>query len=83
MAQNRVNGAALRTIRERTPLTVAELADQITAAGVRVSRDHLYNIELGHKDGSMSLAVAASRVLMVPVTALLREPQGIAAGEAP
>jgi transcriptional regulator with XRE-family HTH domain len=73
MRQSRANGAAIRAIRGYAGLEVSEVAAAVRDLGVPCTRDHLYNIELIHKDASMKLLVALAKVLKVPVTALLRE----------
>jgi transcriptional regulator with XRE-family HTH domain len=62
----RINGEALRAIRERTGLTVSELARK---GGV--SQPHLSNIELGRRGGRPPIIRALADALGVPVGALL------------
>jgi hypothetical protein len=53
----------LRTIREAQGLTSPMLADRIKERGVKISADHLLNVELGYKKGSNALMVAWANVL--------------------
>jgi len=69
--QTPVNGTAIRVIRERTGLTVADVVGGLAANGLDVHADHLRNIELGHKQPSPKLLAALASVLHVPQTALM------------
>jgi transcriptional regulator with XRE-family HTH domain len=66
----RVNGAAIRAIRERSGLSGTALAEQ---AGIRQS--HLSNIEAGRRQPSEELAVSIARVLRSPLVAILADPE--------
>ena len=65
----KVNRHALRVIRERSGLSVSELARQ---AGT--SQPHLSNIERGRRSASPALVRQLAEVLKVPILALLGEP---------
>ena len=65
----KVNGHALRAIRERSGLSVSALARQ---AGT--SQPHLSNIEGGRRSASPALVRKLAEVLKVPVLALLSNP---------
>ena len=65
----KVNGHALRAIRERSGLSVSALARQ---AGT--SQPHLSNIEGGRRSASPALVHKLAEVLKVPVLALLANP---------
>ena len=65
----KVNGHALRAIRERSGMSVTELARQ---AGT--SQPHLSNIEGGRRSASPALVRQLATVLKVPVLALLGDP---------
>lgn len=67
----KVNGHALRAIRERSGMSVSELARQ---AGT--SQPHLSNIEGGRRSASPALLLQLAEVLKVPVLALLADPDG-------
>lgn len=74
MALDRANGIAIRVIRERTEMTVAQLVEAIREDGIDVHPDHIRNIELGHKHPSPKLLAAIARALRVPKVALLADP---------
>lgn len=76
MPATRINGQALRIIRERSGVTVADLVEAVREEGLDVHPDHLRNIELGHKQPSPKLLTAIARGLKVPVVALLVDPEG-------
>lgn len=65
----KVNGHALRAIRERSGMSVSELARR---AGT--SQPHLSNIERGRRSGSPALVCQLAEILKVPVLALLGDP---------
>lgn len=65
----RINHSALRAIRERSGLSVTELAE---LAGIRQA--HLSNIEAGRRQCSELTGVALARELKVPITAILSDP---------
>lgn len=67
----KVNGHALRAIRERSGMSVSELARQ---AGT--SQPHLSNIEGGRRSASPALLRQLAKVLKVPLPALLADPDG-------
>lgn len=64
-----INPVALRTIRQRSGLTVTALAE---AAGIRQA--HLSNIESGRRRPSPELALALAEALQVPLMAILASP---------
>lgn len=74
MATTRVNGAAIRVIRERSDMSVKDLVDALAADGVKIHRDYLYNIELGRKQPSEKVTGAIARALRCPRIALLADP---------
>lgn len=74
MAHGRVNGAAMRIIRERSELSVADVVDAVREDGIDVHPDHIRNIELGYKQPSPKLLAAIARALKVPKVALLCDP---------
>lgn len=65
MSSVKINPDALRAIRERTGLSVAELARQ---AGME--RSTLSKIEHGERHGTPAQIVTLARVLDVPTTAI-------------
>lgn len=68
-----LNPYALRTIRQRSGMSVTSLAD---AAGIKQA--HLSNIEAGRRKASPAVIVALARALKVELPAILRDP-GVAA----
>lgn len=74
MQRDRINGTALRVIRERSDLSVRDLVEAIREEGIDVHADHLRNIELGHKQPSPKLLGAIAAALKVPRVALLASP---------
>ena len=48
----------LRSIRQLRGLTCTALAERLEERGVKVDRNHILSVELGHKRGSNSLIVA-------------------------
>lgn len=74
MAIGWFNGPAARVIRERSEVTVKELAEAIREEGIDVHQDHIRNIELGYKQPSPKLAGAWARALKVQKIALLSTP---------
>ena len=48
----------LRSIRQLRGLTCTSLAERLAERGVKVDRNHILNVELGHKRGSNALLVA-------------------------
>lgn len=73
MPSDRINGAALRAIRERSDLTIDTFAALLRDAGARVNAAHISNIEAERRGASPALLAAMARVLRVPKVALLRE----------
>lgn len=73
MPITRVNGAAIRVIRERSDMTVADVVEAMKATGVEIHPDHLRNIELGNRQPSPKLLGALAVALRVPKVALLAE----------
>lgn len=65
----KVNRHALRVIRERSGLSISELARQCGT-----SQPHLSNIETGRRSASPALLRELATVLKVPVLALLADP---------
>jgi transcriptional regulator with XRE-family HTH domain len=64
-----LNRHALRTIRQRSGLSLSALA-----AESGVSQPHLSNLESGRRRASASAIVKLASALKVPVPALLAEP---------
>lgn len=64
-----INPSALRTIRERTGLSVTALA---SAAGIKQS--HLSNIEAGRRKASPEVVKALAGALKVDMAAILTSP---------
>jgi transcriptional regulator with XRE-family HTH domain len=71
-----VNPHALRVIRERSGLSVSELA---RAAGL--SQPHLSNIEIGRRQASPSVIRALADALRVPLLSLITDPAGVVGNE--
>jgi transcriptional regulator with XRE-family HTH domain len=66
----KINGAALRVIRQRSGMTVTSLAD---AVGIKQS--HLSNIEAGRRNASEDVIVGLAAALKCELPAILRDPQ--------
>lgn len=64
-----VNPHALRVIRERSGLSVSELA---RAAGL--SQPHLSNIEIGRRQASPAVIRSLADALRVPLLSLITDP---------
>lgn len=62
----RSNGHAIKAIRERSGLTVTELAEKTGS-----SRPFIANIEANRRDGSPRVIKAIAAALKVPLTAIL------------
>jgi len=71
----RINPHALRVIRERSGLSISELARR---AGL--SQPHLSNIESGRRGASPAVVRALAQVLAVPVLALIADPDALPSG---
>lgn len=70
-----VNGAEIRERRRRLGLKPAEFALQI-----RISRSHLVNIELGHKDPAIEVVWRIANIFGIEAGDLMAdEPNGTAA----
>ena len=67
----KVNRHALREIRERSGLSVPQLAKALEPP---CSHGTLYDIENGHRGASPELAVRIARALKCPLVALLADP---------
>ena len=65
-----LNPAALRTIRERSGMTVTALAE---AAGI--CQAHLSNIEAGRRNASPEVVMNLARALKVQLPAILADPE--------
>lgn len=74
MASDRVNGPALRVIRQRSDMSIADVVAALAEDGITVNPDHLRNIELGHKQPSEKLLGGIARALKVPRIVLLASP---------
>lgn len=66
-----INPDALTALRDRSGLTITQLAELVTAQGVELSRSHLSNIEGGRREPNPAIRKALAAALKVPVTALL------------
>lgn len=66
----RVNGEALRVIRERSGLTGTALAKE-----VGIDRTHLSNIENGRKQPAAATAIRMADALRIPLVAILASPE--------
>lgn len=66
----RINGDALRIIRQRSDMTLVQLAKQCG-----VSRAFLNNIELGERQPTPALIAALARALKIPKIALYADPE--------
>lgn len=66
----RANGAAIRTIRERSGLTVSQLAREIG-----IQQPHLSNVENGRRQASPEVLLAIARVLKIDLLAILADPE--------
>lgn len=64
-----INPDALRTIRERSGLTVTALAEM---AGTKQA--HLSNIEAGRRQASPALIGALAEALRAPLTSIIKVP---------
>lgn len=73
MPSDKINGPALRAIRERSDLTIEKFATLITDSGCPVKPSHISNIEAGRRGASVELTKMMARVLRVPRLALLRD----------
>lgn len=62
----RLNGHALRVIRERSGVSVSDLARL-----AQISQPHLTNIELGRRGGSSAVARRLADALRVPLLAII------------
>lgn len=69
----RINGPALRVIRERSGLSVADLVNAVREQGIDVHPDHIRNIELGHKQPSPKLFDAIAAALKVAKIVLIAD----------
>lgn len=69
-----INPVALRTIRQRTGLTVTALAE---AAGI--GQAHLSNIESGRRKASPEVVIALAEALRIELPAILAVPASTAA----
>ncbi|MCA1570809.1 MAG: helix-turn-helix transcriptional regulator [Chloroflexi bacterium] len=78
MALSKVNGTAIRIIRERTELSIADVVLALAAEGISVHPDHLRNIELGNKQPSEKLLGGIARALRCPKVALYAQTADVA-----
>lgn len=67
----KVNRHAMKEIRERSGLSVPQLAQAIEP---RVSHGTLYDIENGNRGASPDMAVRIAKALKVPLVAILADP---------
>lgn len=68
-----LNPTALRVIRERSGLSVTDLA---TRSGIK--QPHLSNIEAGRRQASAAVCVALAKALKVDLPAILGDPTSVA-----
>lgn len=66
----KVNGAALRAIRQRSGVTVTSLAES-----VGIKQSHLSNIEAGRRNASEDVIVSLAQALKVELPAILCDPE--------
>ena len=66
----KVNGAALRAIRQRSGVTVTSLAES-----VGIKQSHLSNIEAGRRNASEDVIVSLAQSLKVELPAILCDPE--------
>lgn len=74
MGTGKVNGPALRVIRERSDMSVADVVAALAADGIKAHADHIRNIELGYKQPSAKLLGGLARALKVNKIVLLCDP---------
>jgi len=74
MAMSKVNGAAMRVIRERSGMTVDDLVQRLAQLGLRAHPDTIRNIELGHRQPSVKLLAGIAEALACPKFALYGDP---------
>ncbi|MGH3858545.1 helix-turn-helix domain-containing protein [Actinokineospora sp.] len=77
--ETRINGAAMRAIRERMDLTVTALADEVEAIMRKrdeqpVRRRQINKIECGTTGTTWAVARAIASALRVPVVAIVADP---------
>jgi len=70
----KVDGSALRVIRERSELSIADVVEAIREQGIDVHPDHLRNIELGYRQASPKLLGALAGALKVAKIELIQDP---------
>ncbi|WBB94266.1 helix-turn-helix transcriptional regulator [Verrucosispora sp. WMMC514] len=70
----KVNGAAIRTIRERTEMSIGDVIAHLDREGIPCHPDYLRNIELGRRQPSPRLLGGIARALACPKRALLADP---------
>lgn len=76
----KVNGPAVRAIRERSGLSVRDVVALLKEqCGYTVHEDHLRNVETGARRGSQKLAAGLAKVLKVPTVAILSEVSEVSA----
>lgn len=75
MGTAKVNGAALRVIRERSDMSVADLVAALATFDIKVHADHIRNIELGYKQPSPNLLGGIARALKIPKIVLIADPE--------
>lgn len=66
----RINGTALRAIRERTGMSAAALAEAISVHASVITR-----LEQGERRGTPEQITALARALAVPTTAIIAHPE--------
>ncbi|HVK20441.1 MAG TPA: helix-turn-helix domain-containing protein [Actinokineospora sp.] len=72
----RINGPALRTIRERTGLTTTDLVTHLeNDHNIKVGIRHISNLERGAIGASPGLLKAIAAVLKIQQSAILADPQ--------
>ncbi len=76
-SQRRINGPAVRAIRERSGLTIESVTTQLKARyAIDLHPDSLRKIERGERDTKTVAILAVAAVLACPPEAISREPLG-------
>lgn len=70
----RVNGAAIRVIRQRSEMSIADVIAHLAGQGINIHPDYLRNIELGNRPNPSPAVVGGlARALAVPKRAILAD----------
>jgi transcriptional regulator with XRE-family HTH domain len=74
MARRIFNGGKARELREQADITVRELVGILSEESeLRYAEDTIRNVELGHKQPSLTLSLAWANALDVPRSELLMD----------